>query len=91
MAQKNLFAHLSHVPMAQKKFVAAAMEAASVRAKKHAQISFWEEIAPAFSAIGQEDCYLQMEEEARAAGMWDLVHRARHMQNQARKAQRIVV
>ena len=90
MAQKTLLNNLTSVPASQRKFVAAAMAEAARREKQRSVILFWEEIASAFNTFAQEDCFRQMEDEARQAGMWDLVHRAQHMQNQCRKVNKAV-
>ena len=90
MAQKALLNNMTAVPASQREFVAAAMAEAARRERQRSVILFWEEIASAFSTFAQEDCFRQMEDEARQAGMWDLVHRAQHMQNQCRKVNKAV-
>lgn len=88
--QKNLISNLTEVPVAQQQFMKAAMAEAARRQAIRSSILFWEEVAPAFNSSAQEDCYRQMEEEARKAGEWGLVHRARHLQNKTRRLNKAV-
>lgn len=88
--QTNLLTNLTEIPLAQRKFVKAAMAEAARRKAIRSSILFWEEIAPAFNSFAQEDIYKQMEEDARAAGEWGLVNRARHLQNVSRRVTKAV-